>query len=225
MRKIVLLLTLSLIIGVLYAQKVRIGLITSPGIAWAKAHSNAVSSGKVRFAIDYGLSVDIRLGQHDNYYLSTGVNVLLTGGTAIYEQGGAFNSRFPNSEIEATFRKQYLRLPIAFKLKTNQIGYITYFASFGAVPGFRIQARMDAERNGNELYDNENLLRGNVTVFKSKLFQIGLEVSGGVEYALNDRTALVIALVYHNAFVDAVKDPDKEKLLFNHVALRTGIIF
>ncbi len=225
MRKIVLLGFLACVVNLAMGQKVRFGLAASPAITWAKALSNEVDKGKVRAGVDYGLIIDINLGQNQNYAISTGVNILLTGGNVTYRPGGPFDNAFPGQTLQPTFRKQYLRLPALFKLKTNQIGYITYFTSFGMIPSFRIQARVDATLDGAELYDNENLLRDNVTVFKSNFFQLALEVAGGIEYALNDRTALLLALVYQNAFINTVKDPDKEKILFNHVALRTGIMF
>lgn len=217
---------LCAIINLGYAQKVRFGLAASPAITWAKASSNQVNKGKVRGGIDYGLIIDINLAKdNQNYALSTGLNILLTGGNVTYPSGGLYNDVFPGSVIQPTFRLQYLRLPLSFKLKTNQIGYITYYATVGMVSSFRIQARLNATRDEATLYKNENLLRDNVTVFKTNLFQIALEVSGGIEYALNDRTALLVGLVYQNAFVNAVKDPDKEKIVFNHVALRLGIMF
>lgn len=223
MKKLLLVIAFASVCMMANAQKPRFGLAVSPALSWVKGFATEVNNGKVRAGVDYGLLVDISLGDNENYAVATGINVMLTGGNVQYDPGYVIDTL--NQVLNARFKVQYLKIPISFKLKTNQIGYITYWGSIGVVQGFRIQARLTADAGGETFYDNVNLIRDNSTVFKAKLYQMGLEVGGGIEYALNDRTALLVGLIYHNAFIDAVDDHDKEKVLFNHVALRAGIMF
>lgn len=208
--------------NVVFGQKFRFGLTASPAITWAKPFAAEVNGGKVRMGVDYGLMMDFNFA--DNYALSTGAMIMLTGGNVKYDPAYLISS-IDSNVINAKFRMQYFKLPLTFKLKTNEIGYITYYGTVGVVPGFRIQARASASYGGTELYEDANLIRDNPTVFKALVFQLGLEIGGGIEYSLNGKTSLLVGLVYHNAFINAVNDGDNEKVLLNHVALRTGIFF
>lgn len=223
MKKIVLLLLGVTLLTSVRAQdqKFRFGLTASPAVTWAKGFASEVSGGKIRMGVDYGLLMDVNFSE--NYALSTGATIILTGGNTKFAP--MFLSDTITQSVTAQFRMQYLRLPISFKLKTNQIGYITYWGSFGVVPAFRLQGRVKAKRGSQTLYEDENLIRNNVTLFNASVIQLGLEVAGGIEYSLGGRAALLLGLVYQNAFINAIDDGDNEKIVFNHVALRAGIMF
>lgn len=230
MRKIVLTIFLSGILTSLFGQggepRVRFGLTTSPAISWLKGADKNVDGGKVRMGFEYGLLLDINLSKkHQNYMISTGITGILNGGNAVYDSLVVNKSPLVyGSGVHARYKMQYLNIPVSLKLKTNEIGYITYYGQIGFVPAFRVGARVDSEQL---LYENAKLGKDNETIFKAPLFQLGLNVGAGIEYSLNDRTALLVGLNFVNNFTNGVKvqTEDKDKQAFKYVLLRVGILF
>lgn len=231
MKKIVLIAAMSMAMLSLFAQggepAVRVGITASPAISWFKGADKNVNSGKIRMGLEYGLLLDINLSKKSqNYMLETGITGVLMGGNAVYDTllvpvGGFTTYR---NGVDARFKMQYVNIPISLKLKTNEIGYITYFGQLGFVPGFKVGGRVDSDALG---YENEKLDKENETIFKAPLFSLGLNVGGGIEYALNDRTALVVGLNFVNNFTNGikVKTEDKDKQAFKYLLLRLGILF
>ena len=48
-----------------------------------------------------------------------------------------------NADEEITYKIQYLSIPIGLKLKTNQIGYLTFFTNIGLDPKIVIAGKAD----------------------------------------------------------------------------------
>lgn len=230
MRKIVLMMLLGLTVTIANAQdevpRVRFGITTSPALSWLKGADKNVSGGKVRAGFEYGLLLDINLSKkHNNYAISTGITGLINGGNAVYDSLIiSQNPLFIGNDVDARFKMQYVNVPVSLKLKTNEIGYITYFGQIGFVSGFRVGARVDSDDLG---YENNKLAKDNETIFKAPLFALGLNVGAGIEYALNDRTALLLGVNFVNNFTNGIKitTEDKDKQAFKYLLLRAGILF
>jgi hypothetical protein len=231
MRKIVLIVMLGFMFSIINAQssaqKVRIGIIASPAISWFKGADKNVNSGKVRMGVEYGILLNINLAKtQENYVLETGITGVVMGGNAVYDSLVlSANPRILAANgVDARYKMQYLNIPISLKLKTNQIGYITYYGQLGFVPGFKVGARVDSDALG---YENEKLDKNNETIITAPLFAFGLNVGAGIEYALNDRTALILGVNFVNNFTNGIKlkAEDKDKQVFKYVLLRAGIMF
>lgn len=216
MRKLVLPLMICLITlgSDLFAQdrKVVFGLTASPLISWMKADNAAISKGKVRAGLEYGLLMDINFTQ--NYAIGTGTTIIMEGGNLGF--GGA----------TTTFKLQYFQLPVVMKLRTNQIGYITYFGQFGILPAFRIRARVDVDLPGSADIENENIIKDNNAInATSNFFNLSLQVGGGIEWNFAGNTALVLGIIYNNGFVNQLDDTDDDKVLINSLLLRAAVNF
>ncbi|MDX2002260.1 MAG: porin family protein [Chitinophagales bacterium] len=198
-------------------SKVRFGLTASPLISWMKSDNKDIERGKIRAGVEYGLLMDYFFKQ--NYGISTGVTVSLLGGNLLYADTTLFAL-----DTKARFKMQYLNVPLVLKLRTNEIGYFTYYGQFGLVPSFRFRARLDATQNGVELYENENFIKGN-PFFDSNFFNLSLNVGGGFEYSISGRTALQVGVYYNNGFINVMDDRDNDRVQVNHVVLRTAIFF
>ena len=102
------------------AQKVGLGLTAAPGIAWLKPDTEGLEGDGSKVAFSYGIIFDYNFT--DNYALASGIEVAYNGGKIINRD----TSTSLTGEI-TTFKLQYIEVPITLKMKTNEIGYITYF--------------------------------------------------------------------------------------------------
>lgn len=189
---------------VTYAQdndsKFNFGLKLSPTIAWFKAEGTGVEKDGAKIGFAYGLVADINFAK--NYCFETGIDVTYRGGKikSIYEDTlGTYESK-------STITLQYIELPITLKLKTNEIGYMTYFGRVGFAPGVNIRASNDiSKKDVNPI-------------------NLALLVGLGAQYSLGGKTAILIGLTYNNGFLDIAKESGV-KLASNFIALDLGIMF
>ena len=181
-------------------SKFDFGLKISPTYAWIKSDTKSSfknDGGKIGFA--YGLVANVNFAK--NYALCTGVDVTYRGGKAksVIDDSTSYAS---------SLSLQYIEIPITLKLKTNEIGYLTYFGKFGFAPGLNIKAK-----------DGSQSVKSSIVPFNASLI-IGL----GAQYSLGGKTALLLGLTYNNGFLDFVKG-STAKAETNFVALELGIMF
>ena len=199
-------------------KKIGFGLQGSPQITWIKPDNDKViKNDGVKLGFGYGLMFDFRFGQ--NYSLMTGINVLGSSGRIEYQDSleipfihDGINDTLPPSTI--TYKLGYLEIPITLLLKTNEIGYMTYFGQFGISSQFNLKAKGDATAKN---IANEDLSK------EIRFLNMGLVIGGGFEYSLGGNTALVVALMYNNGFTDILKD--KEKATLKSLSLKLGVMF
>lgn len=172
--------------------KFNFGLKVSPTIAWFKASGDLDNDGsKIGFA--YGLMADFNFS--DNYALCTGVDVTYRGGKV-----KAYDSLKQKTVL------QYIEVPVTLKLKTNEIGYVTYFGKVGFAPGFNI--RTDGDYKKSDIYP----------------FNLALVAGLGMQYSLGGKTALLAGVTFNNGFMDVVKAKN-EKATSNFIAIDLGVMF
>ncbi|HIA12817.1 MAG TPA: PorT family protein [Flavobacteriales bacterium] len=205
-------------------KKVGFGLQGLGSISWMKPDVKEIESKGPRGGYGFGLMFDFRFG--DNYSLTSGLNLLYGGGKIEFQDtinfehdsrtGDNFDTIVPGTII--TYKLGYIEIPITLLLKTNEIGYITYFGQFGLSSQIRIKAKGDAASLGEGQIDNGD--------FKNevRIFNFGLLIGGGIEYSLGGNTALVIGLLYNLGFMDVIAK-SKPKVAMSSLALRVGVMF
>ena len=206
-------------------KKVGFGLQATPAITWLKPDDKETKKNGNGFGFGYGLMFDFRFG--DNYSLSTGLNLVSTSakldylntnstgisftyGTGDKKQTDTIIGPFTN-----TYRINYFELPIHLLLKTNEIGYMTYFGQFGLASQFKTKARVDA--SVNDIVDEE-------VGQEIKLINLGLSIGAGFEYSLGGNTKLIVALIYNNGFSDFLKNSDHTSNA-KSFGLKLGVMF
>lgn len=213
-------LTLFLLIIISYGTysqgNFRFGLSFSPNLGWIKSNDNSIESGGSELGYGFGLDAEFGLGSGENYSILTGIGVQNLSGKLTANPIEMLNSNdtsFTNLSVDA----RYINIPLALKLRTNEIGYMTYFGKFGLSNGILIGGKSDMDGNTNKTYNKEMIP-----------FRSALLIGFGVEYNLSGNTNLVAGIDFNNGFVGMFRDSKsgiKEKAINNCISLNVGIIF
>jgi opacity protein-like surface antigen len=207
------------------SPKFRMGLSLSPLLAWynPSGEPNFADGDGSRFTISYGLHLDFRVGTNANYYFSTGLFLLNTGG------------KITHNEVDTVstykHRINYVNIPLTMMLRTNEVGYMTYFARVGFDSGFAVKSNFDL---------TESTASGSVTRDQvddpdlANLFRFGLHLEGGVEYNLAGNTNLALSIEWNNGLSNVFNDDYKittsegtkrVKATDNLIMLNIGVYF
>lgn len=188
-------------------DKFRFGLHFSPNIGWIKPDTDSLSSGGSKIGFSYGLVTEFNFG--DRYAFSTGISIV--------KNGGVLKS---NAGVESDISTQYIQIPAVMKLKTNEIGYFTYFAKFGFTPDINIKAKADVS-------DKEIDIKNQIQPFR-----VGLLLGAGAEYNISGDTRIIFGLDFNNGFTGILtkkygteSNGDRYKAISNYVNLSLGIAF
>jgi hypothetical protein len=209
------------LLAVLFLQEataqspVRFGLTAVPVVAWHRSDNPEVESDGALPGFQYGLLVDYLIDDEGRYTFASGLLISGVGGKLLDQQPAAYSVQDKN-------RLQYIEIPLTFKLTATELNYFTFFGQIGVVPGVNIRARGDRDVTPDQIdvpdYENEKLPSVNALNF-------GLEVGGGIRYALGEHLGLSAGLFYRNGFVNVYEDNDGDKITLNHLALQVGLFF
>jgi len=203
----------------LAGQDFRIGINFDPVMSWFSPNSKTIEGAGAKLGFNGGLMLETTFRQ--NYVFASGIDLTYLGGNLLYDNStiitvdkDADTTLLANTTVEYTL--QYLSIPLSLKLKTNPIGYISYYGQIGLTPQFNISAKATSD-NGNKL-DNDNVNK------EIGLLNLSFFIGGGIEYDLGGTTALNIGIFYNNGFIDLLADKDYKAAL-NYVNLRLGVLF
>lgn len=247
MKKINTLILFCLLTIMSYAQatktttnKYRLGFKVSPNISWLASDNSNMTVGDKSLHFGYGLNFDIFFAE--NYAIGTGFNINNTGGKYSYfaqftgDDVNASGVDIANMNqvglISRDLRLQYLQIPLTFKMKTNEIGYLTYWGQFGLGLNMNLKALSNDDIDflsyqdkstldwvtSNRLSSSESSqdIKNEINIFSSNLI-----FAAGIEYNLSGNTSLLAGLTFQNGFTDAfkgtgvVKDPSTNAPVFN----------
>lgn len=216
-----------LFLGTQAQSKVRFGLHTAPSINWLRSSSGYWTYDAPRFGIKYGLGTEIFFS--DNYALSFEVDYANTGGKL--SNNTAFQY-LTSSSINTTYKLQYLELPIGLKLKTNEIGYFSYFGKFSAVPALIL--------DGTAQYDTKDLSSSGVQTqfFKNgsalsqmRTTNLALRIGLGAEYNFSGKSSFLVGIHFTKGMTSAMNNVTfgatviPNKTFLNSVGVDLGILF
>ena len=230
MKKLLIIASFILISLTIFAQEepaFHFGVKASPSLAWLRSDTKGYASDGSKFGFSYGLITDFNFAS--KYAFSTGVDITYRGGKfkTVQELKDIVNKDSVIS-TSASYVLQYLEIPITLKLKTNEIGSVTYYVQVGVAPGINIRARKNYESSTQTTVSGipqtinaeENKLDAQSEINSLNLSMI---IGGGVEYTLSGQTVLVGGIQFNNGFLD-VFDGDP-KVNSNYLALTLGILF
>ena len=218
MKKLIILLLL-INISVAYGQSsLRLGVNIDPITSWLSPKTNRIDKDGARPGISGGLMVEYYF--HENYGIVTGFNLGVQGGNILYNDTvkistGENTSVWVPAGASVAYNLSYVTIPIGLKLKTNEIGYFTYFAQLGFAPQINIGSRATSSGNG--------LNKDNVPK-EINLLNMSYFFGGGVEYNIGGQTSLLAGIFFNNGFVDVLSN-NTHKAVQNFLTLKLGVLF
>ncbi len=201
-------------------QGIQFGIFFDPQVTWMSSDNNEITSNGSRVGFNFGLTFHNFFTE--NYAFSTGISLNFAGGKLRHKDSTFFrvqemvDTLLPGTTI--TYKLQYLNIPIGLTLKTNEIGYMTYFAQLGFDLQFNLKAAGD-ESNG---FEDERINE------EVNLFNLGYHFGIGLEYSLGGNTCLVVGLRFNQSLIDVTKDfgnQPEDRVVLNTIALRLGVNF
>lgn len=204
------------------------GLKAAPSLAWLRTDTKGLEGNGSKLGFTYGLITEFNFA--DRYSFATGIDVAYRGGklkNLITIKNGTGGDSTISTESNSTL--QYIEIPITLKLKTNEIGYLTYYLQAGLAPGINIRSRQ------NNNISTQSVNNGTTTNYSSSekdvdiksdinTFNLSMVIGGGVEYTLSGSTVLLAGIQFNNGFLD-VLDNKNAKANSNYLALTLGILF
>ena len=229
-------------------QSFRFGLQVSPTITWMTSSSKGINGNGTNVGLKLGV-----LGEKyfaENYALVFGINFAFNqGGTLKHDVGG---NLWPNSNLSSDvyqkgpampdgvnlkYSLQYVEIPFGFRLRTQEFGYLRYFAE---IPLFTIGFLTQAQGaiKGTDMDTEKEDISNDVDTFA---FSWGL--GGGIEYSIGTQTSLVAGIFYQSYITDVTKNDglkyterdqdglptatqtENSKSLIKGITFRLGVMF
>lgn len=227
MKKIIISIIGLVIATNIFSQKISGGLFFAPGISWFSIESKLLDNNGTKMNYSFGATIDFSIV--DNFAFSTGLSFNNYRGNILYKYG-ATDIKPDESDVMdlpsgsiIKYNLDYIMIPLGFKGKSKEIGYMTYFLKMGLDPMFNIKAKA-------KIGDFEDYIGKEI-----RLFHLGWHIGGGFELTLAGNTRLLIELLYTGGLTDFDKttvynssertgtaDPRSR---LHDVSLKFGILF
>lgn len=182
--------------------KLRMALSVAPVLSWfnTSGGGDAISGDGLRFNIAYGLHADFALGTSQNYYFSTGVFQVNTGGTLNHEYFVETSSgTYELTDRTTDFRINYVDIPLTLMLRTNEVGYMYYYGRVGFDFGFNFKSTYDSEDvlQNQPQAETRNIDDGDASEWVN-LMRAGLHLELGLEFNLTGNTNVLVGVEWNN---------------------------
>jgi hypothetical protein len=252
----------------------RFGLRLDPSINWYKVdNEKKFESDGSAVGFGWGLHTEIKLS--DNASWTNGIGLFYdkgkinyglssTTGDSVYYllNGDDELVEFPADTVggnlpagsnayrlgSRSFTVNYAHLQTCIKMKTKEIGMITYFGQFGLNIGIKTKARAndEAEVLTSQVFHSSawsSVQKEKIDITKDAAFmKLGLNIGFGMEFNISGTTSAFACLSYNHGFTNAVSsksdylkttnDLDRDKLIdidqkftARNIALTIGILF
>jgi hypothetical protein len=222
-------------------RKLRFGVYVAPNLSMmrpsaGKEGNQIQANGGNKVGFTYGLMADYNFTS--NYAIATGLQVNSTGGIITTENTKAADNEVLKSNVN--YNLQYLEIPVALKLNTDQIGKFRFFGQAGLSVGFNISKKATYEilqkraSGGDSLYkaDTKEKLTGSIGAIAPVVFQ--MNVGLGLQYQVGPKLDAYVGIFFNNGFAPNVTVPEKidnfpafkdGNTRLNNFALRFGFYF
>lgn len=229
MKRIIITLSALLVLTGSFAQeasadfkKFKFGFKLDPNLSWLSPKSNEITNEGVLGRASFGLSADLMFAE--NYAFGTGISVMKNGGYLTYLDREKRDNDDTEYMVlrERKYKLNYVEIPLTFKLRTSEIGYITYWGQFGLGLSFATSSK--AEDKLSFILQQDVASGTWVETSKEQIDEILPDISGdivpvrasmivaaGIEYSLSGNTAAVFGVTYDNGFTNVLEGKGIER--------------
>jgi len=207
----------------------RLGFQVSPIFSWMTTDNVDINNNGTNLGLKLGARGEVFFRENYAFLIGLGFG-FNSGGQLRYTQFSDTwqRSDIPNGVItpfpantDLRYRIQYVEIPFGLKFRTNEIGYLRYYAELPVITlGFKSQAR------GQIQYSNINEDKIDI---KKEVTPLSLSwgVGGGVEYSVSEGTSLIGGVSFQRGFTDVTKNYDNvdEKATISAIVLHLGVMF
>lgn len=251
MKKITIILLVTICFtGQSIAQKVdfsniRLGIQTTPTTTWMSTNDNQITSNGTELGFNLGFMGEYYFAE--NYSFVTGASILFNqGGGLTYNYDGNFLpkaaadrlltpnlTQFDSISTGATinYSMQYIEIPFSIRLRTNEFGYLRYFAE---LPIFTIAVKTKALADiKNNAFSAETTDENIASDINPLTIKWGL--GGGVEYSISPELSLIGGVFYTGSLIDITKNggtkvfesglEEDSKANIQSLSIRIGVLF
>jgi hypothetical protein len=188
----------------LNAQDYRYGIYVSPLISWFRTDIDEVKNEGARAGFDFFITAERNLTR--NWSFTSGLGFISSSGRLKSSNPAFF--RFPDFTTTVAagepviYKIHYVTVPVGIKIKTDEIGYLTYFAEFGLDPKVVVSGKADIPSAH---------IKGKKAMTEIRRFNLGYHLNAGVDYSIDGSTSLIFGLGFENNFFDITKDIDGQE--------------
>lgn len=219
------------------ARKVVIGFKASPNLSWLRILEGKVSNKSLKPSFSYGLMGDVMIAKNPNYWLST--ELLITSfPVSAKSVDTLYSKQSPYANAEFNYKLQYIQIPVSLKLKTGEIGRLSYWGQFGLASSLMIRNKLTTLSNpdvyagqanshtpnaeSSDIYDftgGANSFEDNVLTLRASMI-----MGAGIEAKISGKSSFVAGLRFDNGITDLFWDK-KVDGRNNYLGLQVGIFF
>ncbi len=225
-----------------FVSKTIFGLKGGANFTAFKPDSRNIEKNGIQLGNSYGIMVDYLF--QPNYAFSSEFLISTINGSFKFKNSLTYKKdtgTYPVLQPIYDYNLRFLQIPLSFKLRTNEIGYLKYYVQFGVAPCFLIASKATINRNeANGMPWNEDDRKNIKTNSDSeefyeplefddnmRFFNLPIQIGGGLEYNLSKNTSIYSNLRYENGFSNILsnKKGDETILLSKNVSFSLGVLF
>ena len=198
--------------------KMKFSVHADPQFAWFSSNDDSISPDGSIFHLQAELQMEYYFQENYAFYMGFGINNL--GGNLLYLRSEDYISSNDDTLTIAAGQSvkmnlQYLDIPLGLKLKTEELGYATFFLQVGFNPMFNINAHISTK---DGTLDKDNIKES------VQVFNLGYHAGAGVEYRLGGSTSVIGGIRWSSGFTN-VTDKDGANISLNAISINLGILF
>lgn len=217
------------------AKNFRFGLRVDPTISWMKPdNTKKFANAGASMGFGWGLHLEFKLSEVASFYSAFTMQYdkgrldyrpdVSTADSVFYQvnaddeivewQSSSINGGTSNNQVlmldSRKFNASYVNMSFGLKMKTKEIGYLTYFGQFGANLGIRVKCKGDDEVQVVNLANNPFTYtaadKDDLDITSEiQMIRFGLSIGGGAEYNISGSTSLLFGISYNHGVTNSLK--------------------